>query len=295
MTALGPIPDGTVFPTTFVATGSGVVAIEGRAVGAKLTTVPETTTGIRVPIKNAVAYFGITDTTPVERRVVVDVQAKCDKCHDQLALHGGSRADNAQQCVLCHNPNNTDAQASDHQKHDNGLSADGEESIDLKRMIHAIHAGSAESNGFRENGIVVAGNDYSDVRFPGILSDCTTCHNAGTYELTDIWAQPSQNNILGTTVNSTPGMTESNTADEVNASLQDPSDDYNISPIAAVCSSCHDGDLQKNHMKSNGGVFGDADDAVNSVQSALLGITESCPVCHGPSSIADVNVVHAVP
>ncbi len=302
VTDLEPIPDSTVFPN-LAAAGSGAVAIEGRAVGAPLTTIPATTAGLRLPIKADVAYFGITDTVPVERRVVVDAATKCDNCHDQLSLHGGSRNDNVQLCVFCHNPNNTDVQNSSRVKFANGLSktaAEGqtaldgkkEESIDLKRMIHGIHAA-----GYRTNGIVVSGTDFGDVRFPGILNDCSACHTTktisrvvyGTYELTDIWEQPTLNNILASTIDSTPGLAEANSSSEVNASLQNPVDDLNISPIAAVCSSCHDTVLQKSHMISNGAVF----DQTQTVISAS--VIETCPVCHGPGAVEDVKVVHAVP
>lgn len=312
VTALGKIPDGTAFPN-IAAAGSGAVAIEGRAVGPALVTIPATTTALRVPVKAAVAYFGITDSKPVPRRVVVDVPAKCDNCHDQLSLHGGGRNDNAQLCVMCHNPNNTDAQAAARVKFANGLidpstapaapsAYDGkkEESIDFKRMIHGIHAGAAASldgtealDGMREKGLVVSGGDFSDVRFPGILNHCTTCHTTGTYRLTGAWEEPTQNNILGSTVDSTPNLTSANTAAEVNASLQDPRDDYNISPTAAVCSSCHDSALEEAHMKINGATFGD--DGDNSKQENLPGAIETCSVCHGPGAVADVDVVHSVP
>ncbi len=310
VTALGPIPDGTVFPNV-AATGSGAVAIEGRATADPLSTIPATTARLRIPIKGEVAYFRITDTTPVARRVAVDAITKCDNCHDQLSLHGGSRNDNVQLCVLCHNPNNTDAPASARIKFANGLSTgvaaagkpdDGkkEEAIDFKRMIHGIHAGGATSldgsttlNGFRTKGIMVSGTDFSDVRFPGILNDCTTCHNTGTYELKGIWETPTQNHILASTVDSTPGLTSSNTSTEVNNALKNPGDDYNISPIAAVCSSCHDSDVQKSHMRDQGALFGD--DLGNSIQSLIPDVGESCPVCHGPNTLLDVKVVHNVP
>lgn len=316
----GPIPADAV--------GSGAVAIEGRATADPLTTVPATIARLRVPIKGEVKYFSITDAVPVARRVAVDAATKCDNCHDQLSLHGGSRNDNVQLCVICHNPNNTDVSASARHKLANGLSdasvtavthtppypVDGkdEESIDFKRMIHGIHAGAATSldgsttlSGFRTKGIAVSGNDYSDVRFPGILNDCTTCHvnntagTAGSYELTGIWAAPTQNNILASTVDSTPGLTASNTLTEVNNSLQDPGDDYNISATAAVCSSCHDSDAWKTHMRQNGAVF--SDDASNSTQANIntnAGTPqgESCPLCHGKgAAAADVKVVHNVP
>lgn len=315
VTALGPIPDGSVFPN-IAASGSGAVAMEGRALGPPLVTIPASTAGLRVPIKAAVSYFAITDSQPVARRVVVDATTKCDSCHDQLSLHGGNRNDNVQLCVICHNPNMTDVPASSRHKFANGLSDgtvaattppaepfafDGkkEESIDLKRMIHGIHAGAVTSLdgatplvGMREKGLVISGADFSDVRFPGLLNHCTTCHVNGSYRLTDAWEQPAQNGMQGSALDTTPGLTSLNTVDEVNASLQDPRDDYRISPSAAVCSSCHDSTLEEAHMKTNGAVF--ADDGVRSTQQNLLGAVETCAICHGPGAVADVDKVHGI-
>jgi OmcA/MtrC family decaheme c-type cytochrome len=306
VTALGPIPDGTVFPNV-AASGSGAVAIEGRAFN------PQSglsATDARVPVKGAVAYFRITDATPTARRVVADATAKCDNCHDQLSLHGGSRNDNVQLCVICHNPNNTDAQASARTKFLNGLPnagviADGkkEESIDLKRMIHGIHAGATKSLngattlfGFRNKGLWVSGTDFSGVRFPGILNDCTACHSnttatsgIGTYELTGTWDTPTQNSILGSTVDSTPGLTSGDASATVNAALQNPVDDLNISPTAAVCSSCHDSTLSQSHMAGYGALFSATQATISS--GATL---ETCAVCHGPGRTADVKTVHSI-
>jgi OmcA/MtrC family decaheme c-type cytochrome len=314
-TALGPIPNGTLFPNV-AASGSGVVAIEGRAFN---TLSGLTSTEARVPIKGEVAYFGITDATPVVRRVVADATSKCDKCHDQLSLHGGSRNDNVQLCVLCHNPNNTDAQASARPKWTNHLPigdnpaqvalltppgtvpADGkkEESVDFKRMIHGIHAGAKTSldgtttlYGFREKGIWVSGTDFSGMRFPGILNDCSTCHTGTSYQLTGIWELPTQTgHILASTIDSTTGLTAADLTATVDGSLQNPVDDLNITPIAAVCSSCHDGDLPKQHMLLNGASFA----ATQANITAGTGSYETCAVCHGPGRTADVKVVHGVP
>jgi OmcA/MtrC family decaheme c-type cytochrome len=288
LTAATPIPAG--------ATGSGAVALEGRA----FSVVPDPglsgSAANRIPIKAEVAYFGITDATPKARRVAVDATTRCDNCHDQLSLHGGGRNDNVQLCVICHNPNNTDAQASARTKFPNGLPnaaviADGkkEEAIDFKRMIHGIHAGAKAQFGFREKGLWVSGTDYSDVRFPGILNDCTTCHLAGTYELTGIWDPNSSSfgSVLGSTIDSTPGLTSADTSATVNAALQDPVDDLNISPTAAVCSSCHDGSAANTHMQDNGGLF-------SSTQAAIGTNVEQCVICHGPGRVVDVKVVHGV-
>lgn len=307
LTAATPIPA--------TATGSGAVALEGRAYNSVTDPAKSGTSANRIPIKAEVAYFGITDTTPKARRVVVDASTKCDNCHDQLSLHGGNRNDNVQLCAMCHNPNNTDAQASARPKASNGLPigdnptalaslmltapADGkaEESIDLKRMIHGIHAGAEKSldgstslHGFREKGIFIAGADYSDTRFPGILNDCSTCHVGSTYQLTGDWEAPLQNSILGATTDSATSVTyDTSTSAEVNTALNDPTDDLKITPTAAVCSSCHDGATARVHMTSLGGAVFDGDAA------AISASYETCSVCHKPGATADVQEVHGVP
>ena len=172
---------------------------------------------ISVPVKGAVEYFTVDGGTLVERRVAVDVETKCDNCHNQLSIHGANRAENAQLCVMCHNPRNTDVNrrpltAAGIPDDTATVDSKREESIDMKRLIHALHAGqqddpsteAVEGHGIREEGIVVYGygnseHDFSHVRFPGFLNDCTTCHNDGTYELTGKWETPLQNGILATT------------------------------------------------------------------------------------------------
>jgi len=263
-------------------TGSLRVFIDGHPAGD--VTTPGTFTD-RLPTKSVYKDFKIDDATVVARRSVVDI-AKCDGCHSRLSLHGANRNDEPGVCINCHNPNATD------KSRRTGVGVDGktEESIDFKRMIHAIHAGQrddpatttvVEGYGFREKGIVVYGfggsvNNFSDVRFPGILSDCSTCHLSGTYALSGRWEEPSQSGgILGSTV-------------DTGALASDASDDLKISPTAAVCSSCHDGSAARLHIETQGGLF-------SATQAAIGANFEQCSICHGPGRVFDVKLVHGVP
>lgn len=221
----------------------------------------------RVPIKSVVKYFPITDATAVARRDVVDI-AKCNQCHDQLTLHGSGRTDEPQLCAMCHNANNTDIVR---RPLDPATAADGkkEESIDFKTMVHAIH-GAAK----RENPITIYGFgnsvhtfDTSVVHFPGILNDCNACHKPNTFTV------PLKDGVLANTIDS-------------GATIADPADDTNITPTAAVCSSCHDGDLAQTHMEQNGANFLMSGDPGS--------YDETCAVCHGPGRLADVAEVHAL-
>jgi len=176
------------------------------------------------------------------RRRVIDID-KCNACHDTagagLSLHGDNRAGEMQVCVLCHNNDATDIRQ---RPADPSMAIDGkrEESVDIKRMIHQIHAGKD-----LEEGLVIYGfggfpHDYSFVGFVGNNRNCLTCHLPGTYSTDAAWTSSSS------TVD---------TGDDVT----DPSDDLNISPVTAVCSSCHDTGRAKQHMVLNGGTFGSFD------------------------------------
>lgn len=296
------VPNGTG-PNGYTASGSGAVAFQGRLVAdfndnGTYNETLENGDRERIFPKSQVAFFRITDSTVQARRQVVD-NDKCNNCHRQVSLHGGSRNGEVQVCAMCHNPNNTDLK--DRPKDaaggiDVAATVDGkrEESVDIKRFIHAIHAGAqthydgSEAHGFREKGFTVGdgGHDFSDVRFPGILQDCQTCHKAGTYELKGIWELPTENGILSSTTDAAPTATDTAT---LTAQRDDPADDLNISPTAAACSSCHDDLLAREHMKTAGGaVFGTTQDVISDTP-----VVETCEVCHGPGRIADVVEVHA--
>jgi len=231
----------------------------------------------RLPVKSVFKDFAITGAvTP--RRTVVDV-AKCNACHDVLSLHGNNRTNEPGVCVICHNPNATDKAR---RPAGGGIDGKAEEAIDFKRMIHGIHAGQSDKGGFRTKGLVVYGfggsvNDFSKVVFPGKLSNCTACHTDETYQLKGVWAAPTAGGILGSTTGT-------------GASTTDPTDNLRTTPIAAVCSSCHDSDTTKVHMQDpfNGGMFGVTQAAINAASP------EACSFCHGPGRVLDVKAVHGV-
>ena len=120
-----------------------------------------------IPANNAVYTFTPATNLPVNEsgREIVDNDT-CNKCHDNLAFHGGARFD-LQYCAMCHESYSFDAQSGN--------------TIDLKVMIHKIHSGetlpSVEAGGFY--GIFGFGNtftDYSDIVYPQDKRNCTTCH-----------------------------------------------------------------------------------------------------------------------
>jgi OmcA/MtrC family decaheme c-type cytochrome len=179
------------------------------------------------------------------RREVVDVD-KCNGCHDSagagISLHGNNRTGNEQVCVFCHNPDATDI---NRRPTPPAPTADGkpEEAIDFKRMIHRIHSGAE-----LEEGLIVYGfsgpTDFSHIEYIGNRRNCETCHVPGAYSTEAAGA------ALPTTV-------------ETGADRAVSSDDLNISPTAAVCSSCHDSEAALTHMKLHGASFHALDADIN--------------------------------
>lgn len=268
-------PDSGMYTTTVtlpaLAKGTGVAAIEGHpAWSVDVAGVPVTAP---VPVKSAYKYFGITDSKIVPRREIVDIN-KCMVCHDgtdipRLTLHGANRTEEPHVCVICHNPNQTDIPF---------RKTGAEESIDFKRMIHGIHAG-----GMRTNPMVIIGrggsvNDFSGVRFPAKLSDCLKCHidrlGQATYQI------PLASSVLGSVVNTKSVL---GGAIDVN-----PANDLKITPIASVCSACHDSAKAISHMKLKGKAgFGVLQSQIDSGT-----YRERCANCHGPGKEEDVRRVH---
>ncbi len=278
-------------------TGSGVAAIEGHP-AAVVDPVRHPGEYKAVPVDNTFSYFPITDLVLEPRRQIVSL-AKCNKCHGRLSLHGGNRQGAIEVCVICHNPYATDISqrpatldtAPHNDIFDNFAATDvdgkREQSIHFKYMIHAIHAGQADKHGFRDKGIMVRGfgrslNDFTAVRFPGVLQNCDTCHVGDSYLL------PTPIGARGTTVQTAaPALAGDQAGAE--AALANPADDLKISPTAAVCSSCHDSASAQRHMvQPGGGSFGATQVVIDGT------VLEACGGCHGAGEIEDVSQVHAV-
>jgi OmcA/MtrC family decaheme c-type cytochrome len=261
--------DGTFTVTSTVpipasATGTAAVALEGHpALDATGDGAVE-----RIPVRNVHAFAPITDAEAVPRRQVVDIE-RCDQCHGVLSIHGNNRTDDVQVCAMCHNPNATDvgrrvagsACVSE-------LGAD-DESIDLKYMIHAIHAGNTNVCGFGNTAI-----RFDAVVYPGHLGNCEGCHLPDTYYPVD----------------ATPGSgVQPTTFDAGNPAVL--TDDRAVTPNSSACSGCHDAAEARTHMELNGGSF----TATKTETGALAsGTIETCSVCHGSGRLADVRDAHQV-
>ncbi len=88
---------------------------------------------------------------PTNNRDVIRT-ASCNKCHDSLAFHGGSRK-SVDLCVMCHQPQTVDP--------------DTGNTVDMKVFIHKIHMGSQLPS-------VIAGTPYQIIGFNQAVSDWST-------------------------------------------------------------------------------------------------------------------------
>ncbi len=213
--------------------------------------------------------FAITDERAQVRRQIVNINT-CNDCHKNLALHGDNRSGTTEVCSACHNPNATDIA----QRGVAGSDCDTqlgpvETSIDLKRMVHQIHAGKAAVCGYNNSA-----HSYSDVVYPGHLNNCEGCHVKDR----DTFYPVDAARVLATTIRT--GADRSILADDVA-----------ISPNTSVCSSCHDDTLAIEHMKQNGGSFAAGKDENGTLVSSGV---ETCELCHGKGRSADVKEMHGV-
>ena len=217
-------------------------------------------------------YAAVTDPTPVPHRLVVDA-AKCDNCHGELAAHGGTRV-GAGYCELCHNPENTNDERV--ARFESTMVTPN--TVDLKVMIHKIHRGEHLLEPY-----VLGGNpaptkanpggnpvSFNEVRFPGDLRECTTCHLLDTQNL------PLQVNVRPVRFD-TLTCTEDPAADADNfCDVRVVTATHFVQPVTAVCTSCHDSDLTAAHADVNTTVDG----------------RESCATCHSPGAIFDPAIWH---
>jgi OmcA/MtrC family decaheme c-type cytochrome len=111
-----------------------------------------------IPADNAPVDFVPTGGDPGFTRLIVDSDT-CNACHDNLERHGEARFD-VEYCVQCHNPASIDG--------------DTGNTVDMKRLIHNIHAGRPD---YQIVGFGDILHEWSDVRWSQDLRNCQTCHD----------------------------------------------------------------------------------------------------------------------
>jgi OmcA/MtrC family decaheme c-type cytochrome len=193
----------------------------------------------------------------------------CSACHKRFEGHGGSRVQNVQVCVICHNPNNTSSGRTIDPAIVGGINPEitalfGSDPLqypevpnNFKDLIHGIH-----SSFFRANNVLGEGIEFVDVRnrqsgvlllgneitFPGNLKFCTKCHIGTSYNPASIPA-----NVLLSTTRQTTGVASETRAQIIAARNQPNATDLVNSPIAAACYGCHATVPFASHMVQMGG------------------------------------------
>ena len=193
------------------ATGSFTISVEARNA---VTLLPGTTkaTPAMDAAKPVRYYFSVDKSKMTPRRQVVD-SAKCTACHANLSfVHSGMRND-AQECTLCHNPTLADGTS--------------QQSVNMAWQIHSIHRGENLANPY-----ILGTTNYQDVRFPGDLRDCKTCHMDSTYLVENVGAKAAV---------ASPGGFAKTTP-----------------PISAACQGCHDDMPTASHALANTTVIGES-------------------------------------
>ena len=193
----------------------------------------------------------------------------CLECHETLELHGGSRVNNPQVCVFCHNPNKSssgrtaDPSQPSYSDPENGGDPEDdaflvygtdplewpEATNNFKNMIHGIHAATDRPFEFvrnRRNGIVY---NWSHVTFPGDLRFCEKCHIGKSYVPSNVPANALWNVERTTTGNPAETMEDIIAARSSVPNLTDLVD----SPIAGACYYCHDDGTAESHILLQGG------------------------------------------
>ena len=207
---------------------------------------------------NKVVYFSVDGSPVVPRRKVVDI-TKCNGCHSFLSLHGENR-NQIEQCVLCHNPSETDKA----RRPTATVPADKAappQAVNFALMIHKIHTGEKLTEAGATYTVVGFGgshNDFSEVRYPtmsltgtvGDTAKCYMCHVNGSEANLPI----GKNNVITPQglMNPTPATT-------------------------AACTACHVATSATAHASlQTDPKFG-----------------ESCDVCHATGADFDVTKMHA--
>jgi OmcA/MtrC family decaheme c-type cytochrome len=248
------------------------------------------------------------------RRPVVE-DARCNSCHQELgtftedAFHAGQRNDGTT-CAWCHNPNRTSS----------GWSADS------TSFVHAVHAGAKRVTPFTWHASSTT-DSFADIKFPGVLKDCETCHIPGTYDFSSTVATNALPNRLYRTVatgifNGTAGtLTAGCTVTLINDCLSTAVSVFALSPYVTANNVLNYGAGYS--VAAGTGVPTDAapttlvnspiatqcfschdtplarthmqvnGGSVYTPRSTALATTETCMVCHATGRIADIKVMHA--
>ena len=129
----------------------------------------------------------VPDGTPVTEIHDIINDQSCNKCHDEINFHGGSRR-GLPTCVLCHTPAYGDV---------TNLNPETDNIIDMRVMIHKIHMGALlpSVQAGKPYQIVGYGNalhDYSFGSIPSEANNCTKCHETSATQANTYLTRPNR-------------------------------------------------------------------------------------------------------
>ena len=211
--------------------------------------------------KNVVVNFSVDGSQVAARRQVVTT-ANCNRCHTFLSLHGTNR-NQVEQCVLCHNPAETDIARRPSATNANDRNTPAQ-AVNFAYMIHRIHTGEELKTmgaGYTVVGFGGSHNDFTEVAYPafspsgavGDLRNCAICH------------------VNGSESNLPSGR----------APMKNPQSPVNPMPaVTAACTGCHAAQSTLAHALNNTAQIGG--------QSV-----EACATCHSSTSEFSVTRAHA--
>jgi OmcA/MtrC family decaheme c-type cytochrome len=240
-----------------------------------------TGTGYVVRVPSPTYAFSMADGAAAAARRNVVNTTKCLSCHrGTMYQHGGDRIDNAQMCVICHNPSSADKNnrltkyqiVNDDGTVNRDATYDGKsnETYDLRTLLHAIHGAEKRANPYviyRSRGIYAfaTGDALKPTGWPA-AGDNTIYGSTNGSKIAHNWTvvdypQPA-NNCLAchdappdapTITYEAPNQTKAAAVTvEPGTDWVSQADDISIGPTAAACTACHATSAARSHAQHEG-------------------------------------------
>jgi hypothetical protein len=155
----------TITPARVTGATKGRLALMGKPRVVSITGTG--TMQVRVPSPVYDFIVGTGAKAP-DRRMIVDTQEKCLKCHvGSLYQHGGDRVDNVEACLVCHNSASNDKHVRLGMGVNDSEAYDGRvgQTFEMKSMLHMIHTAGLDP---RSDGLEIGGKPIAIYRNRGI-------------------------------------------------------------------------------------------------------------------------------
>jgi OmcA/MtrC family decaheme c-type cytochrome len=157
---------GTKLPANYDKTATHAISLYGNR------NLSEFELGVNYATDN---YYFVPDGSAVKRVRQVITTDSCNKCHEDLRFHGGSRK-GMDACILCHTPAYTIGNLAVQ-----NTNPETGNTIDMTVMIHKIHMGAnlpsvQAGKPYQIVGFGNAVSDFSKVGMPSGANNCQWCH-----------------------------------------------------------------------------------------------------------------------